>query len=92
MIDFFAVLIGVILVAAPSWVLGWHYGARSFRDRTRKFKKAIEESDYIYTRWSQTSEGKDFELGYKTGTRDVLNTLAAFLDRAEVKDAPPHSD
>lgn len=85
--QFFPLLIGLILVAAPSWVLGWHYGARSFKDRTVKWQKALAESNKVYSQWADTPHGREYEAGYAQGLSDTLNTLAAFLDRAEVKNA-----
>lgn len=82
MTDFLAILIGVILVAAPSWVLGWHFGVRSFRDRNRRLIQAIEDNNKVYREWADSPEGTNWEAGYQAGISHTLNTLAGFIDKA----------
>ena len=80
-IDFFALLIAVILVAAPSWVLGWHYGVRSFRNRNTAMMTAIEDNNRIYKEWADSEDGTNWEAGYQAGITATLNTLGGFIDK-----------
>lgn len=79
--DFFALLIGVILVAAPAYVIGWATGVGSLRYRNRRFEKAINDYRKQMTEWTdrKSDQHSDYWMGYSSGVQNVLQALHSFL-------------
>jgi len=82
MTDFLILLIGLICVATPAWILGWHFGVKSFRNRNRQLMKAIEDNNKVYRDWAASPEGTNWEAGYQAGISHTLNTIAGFIEKA----------
>ena len=80
--DFFALLIALLLVAAPCWLMGWYFGVKTFKNRNQKMIEALEENNKVYAEWANKPVGKEWEKGYTAGITHTLNALHAFIDRA----------
>lgn len=56
------------------WSLGYHFGAKTLKDRNRKFLKMIEMDN------ARRSPKSDWYQGYTDGIASTLNALERFLD------------
>lgn len=76
---------GLCLYTAAMWALGWHYGARAFRDRNRLFIAQMRDFNE-----NQSPKSQWFK-GYNEGIAAVLSQLELFLDQfsAEGKHGTP---
>lgn len=82
MTDIFIFLVWV-MVGGACWMLGYHYGVQSLRDRNKKLLTAIEANNRIYKDWSENNQGSNWEQGYAEGIKNTLDTLNSFLERAK---------
>jgi hypothetical protein len=78
--SFLGALVGALILGATCWVLGWHYGARSLRNRHARLIKVIE----LYNKDAQQRDkrtGNNWYDGYSRGIADTLSALERFLDK-----------
>ena len=67
-------------VGIGAWVLGWHFGAKSLRNRHARLMKVIEGyNEDAHKRDKRT--GNNWYDGYHRGIADTLDTLERFLDK-----------
>jgi len=77
---YLAALVGAIVFGSACWVLGWHYGARSLRNRHARLIKVIEGYNEDAQKRDKRT-GNNWYDGYHAGIRDTLNTLERFLEK-----------
>jgi hypothetical protein len=68
------------MVGALCWMLGWHYGAKSLRNRHAKLTKVIEQYSADANKRDKRT-GNNWYDGYQKGIADTLSTLERFLDK-----------
>jgi hypothetical protein len=78
--DFLALIIAIVLVAAPVWVLGWHYGARSLRNRHKRLIKLLENYNEEVKERNKTSSNNWYD-GYAAGVSSTLTAFEVFLEK-----------
>lgn len=71
---------GLCAYTIAVWALGFHYGAKSFRDRNRKFLAYMKQFN------ENTNPQSQWFKGYSEGIRTTLNALERFLDKFRVED------
>lgn len=62
------------------WGLGWHYGARSFKDKNKRFldtMKEVNKDRHPQTQWSR---------GRADGISEMLTALDQWLNQFKVDD------
>ena len=77
--DFFALLIGAILVAAPSYVLGWASGVGTLKNRQKKVTDALDRYNETVKEWSTKEPNDVYWKGYASGVESTLKALYTFL-------------
>jgi len=70
--------IGGAIIAA--WLLGWHYGARSFRDRNRRFLDIMKKHN------ADRNPKSQWYQGYTEGIASTLEALERFLGQFKADD------
>lgn len=75
-----ALLVGLLLVAMPSWLLGWHYGAQSLRNRHKKLIRLMEESNN-QIKESNLLRGSNWYDGFASGVSTTLTSFEMFLEK-----------
>ena len=73
-------LAGFLVYTAMVWALGWHYGARSFRDRNKRFLKIMKEYN------DNRDPKSQWFKGYTEGIASTLEALERFLGQFKVDD------
>lgn len=83
MTDFPALIITLIFVVPIAWGMGWHFGARSLRNRNRNLIKALESYANNRDNWNPDNEETPYRRGFASGVSSTLNALHNFLARFE---------
>ena len=71
---FLAALVGGIIFGGAMWILGWHFGARTLRNRHQKLIKLLEENTKGLRIRNRRAEGE-----YARGISDTLTAFEMFL-------------
>lgn len=75
----FPLFIGVVLVAAPSYVIGWWTGVQSLRDRNRKVVRAMEAYSKKIASYKDSESSDVYWRGYTAGVESTIKALHSFV-------------
>ena len=67
-------------IGIGAWVLGWHYGAQSLRNRHARLIKVIENYSKEQGKREKRT-GNNWYDGYSRGIADTLDSLERFLTK-----------
>lgn len=73
-------IVGTILVAAPAWIMGWHFGAQSLRNRHKKLIRLLEENNKV-AKERNLSQGNNWYSGFNSGVSTTLTAFEVFLEK-----------
>jgi hypothetical protein len=79
MSTFLFVLAAMCFLSAIVWTLGWHYGARTFRDRNRMLHQALENHRLEMEMWSKSTPASNWQAGYIEGQKNTLDAIDSFV-------------
>ena len=77
--NLFPLIIGVILVATPSFVIGWATGVGTIKDRNKKVTDALERYTKTAKRLADEQPEDAYWRGYASGVESTLKALYTFL-------------
>jgi hypothetical protein len=71
---------GLAVCATIAWLLGWHYGAKSLRNRHKRLIKLMEENN-SFIRERNKSLNNNWYDGYSAGVSSTLTAFEVFLEK-----------
>ena len=78
--EFIVAIASLCAYTIAVWALGWHYGAKTLKDRNREFLAQMKKFNE-----NRNPQSRYF-IGYTEGWTSMLRAMERFLDRYKVED------
>jgi hypothetical protein len=75
-----AAFVGALIFGSACWVLGWHYGVRTLRNRHQKLIDAMDDFAKI-SKGLPHQNGDTWYDGFRTGISTTLTAMEQFLEK-----------